>query len=347
MRQRFNPPSDRDDDVVVPDGWAEMAKEHWRVFLPTRYAGFVAEGTLEAKVAAAAHLLARGMREAMEHGVSEAEAWSALCEEHLLLPSEDEQPDPRSLNLDGGAVRRALTRACQYCCDDGMTDYAAWVAAMQKELQDEVAPHLEATWHSVTGAPPHSVARTVTWNMVRNTARRLFHIWVGQPELKWVREAWVHLRDKGLTSYHDELERSKVLVRLGTLHIMYREFCDLAFGQGDDSDGYWDDRDLDPLILAQLFPRKQRADPDEEEEADDDEGFTEELQELSRELRPEIYDALFEGFGGETGLFISLWRTPTENDPIHQESEAEIVSDVTADKLEAFSWIRGGMYVLH
>jgi hypothetical protein len=33
-------------------------------------------------------------------------------------------------------------------------------------------------------------------------------------------------------SYRNELERTMVLVRLGTLALIYREFCDLAFDEG-------------------------------------------------------------------------------------------------------------------
>ena len=83
------------------------------------------------------------------------------------------------------------------------------------------------------------------------------------------------------------------------------------------------------------------------------------LRELSQRVRPEIYEALKEGFDGDAMLFASLWRTPTEYDLRQQESVEEILAPAdlkaiysfpgneTARKLEALQWISEGMCQLH
>jgi hypothetical protein len=71
-----------------------MAKEHWKTFLPKMYVRLQAEGKLDEKAQQAAYLTANQMRELMEDGFSEKEAWQAFREEYMFLPSEDEQPDP-------------------------------------------------------------------------------------------------------------------------------------------------------------------------------------------------------------------------------------------------------------
>src|SRR5712692_9997160 len=99
MRQRFVPPLEEDDDHPVPEGWVEMAKEHWKMFLPKMYAHLEAEGKLEERAQRAAQFTADEMREAMKDGCSESEASQALREEWIFLPSEEEQPDPWTPNL--------------------------------------------------------------------------------------------------------------------------------------------------------------------------------------------------------------------------------------------------------
>ena len=80
--------------------------------------------------------------------------------------------------------------------------------------------------------------------------------------------------------------------------------------------------------------------PETERDEEDERLDTGALQELTHRVRPEIYEALVEGFGDDSMLFASLWRT------VHQESLEETLNEVTFDKAEAFSWICQGMYQL-
>ena len=69
------------------------------MFLPRNYACLEAEGKLDQAAQKAAYLTAVDMSEAMEDGTSESEAWRALREKWIFLPSEEEQPDPWTPNL--------------------------------------------------------------------------------------------------------------------------------------------------------------------------------------------------------------------------------------------------------
>ena len=269
-----------------------------------------------------------------------------LCGQDLEpgTASEEEQQDARSLNLDPDPIIRALTRVCGHYYDDGGTDYDTWAEVVRREITEEIEPCLEKAWEAVTGKPLVNPKRTMSWNEIRNIARILFNVWVDQPEMKWVRIAWRHLRAKGLTSYGTEVERTMVLVRLGTLSLMYREFCNVAFdeGTGDFDFVEWDRLGIEPSRLAQLVETETEPAEQYDEEAEDGFDSGKALQELSERVRPGIYEALKEGLGNDSMLFASLWRT------VHQGSLDDILNnELTGNKLDAFMWICEGMGRLH
>jgi len=341
--------------VVVPEGWAEMAKEHWRLFLPRMYARLQAEGKLDERALNATHVTAVEMSELMENGFSEKDAWRTL-REYIFLPSEEEQPDATSLNLKPAPIIRALTRVLGHLYDDGDIEYESFAENAREEIAEEITPYLEKAWEAVTGERPLYPKRTISWNEIRNAARALFNVWVDQPEMKWARKAWVHLRTKGLTSYRTDAERTMVLVRLGTLALMYREFCEVAFdeSQGNFEWVQWDQLGIESSTLPQLAHTEidsneadgGRAEDREEGatdngDADGDLDVDNALRQLSQRVRPEIYEALVDGFGDDSMLFASLWRT------VAHESLEDTVNYVTPEKGEAFSWICQGMAELH
>jgi hypothetical protein len=353
MRQEFVPPLDEDGDIVAPESWVDMAKEHWKIFLPKQYARLQAEGILDQEAQKAAYWTARNMSELIEEGFSEQEAWHACREDRIFLPSEDEQPDPLTPNLDPESFIPALRRACGHYYDQGGTDFDAWTESVRRDIAEEIAPHLEKAWESVTGKPPASPNRTMSWNGVRNLARAVFNVWVDQPELKWARSAWLCLRAKGLTSYRSDSERTLVLVRLGTLALMYREFCELAFDESQGSFEYvdWDQLGIESSALKQFtyvdtdskdaVGRDAAAGSPDNGQEDGGLDIDSALQELSERVRPEIYAALEEVFGGDSMLFASLWRS------VSDESLEDTLNEVTPEKGEAFSWICQGMELLH
>ena len=89
------------------------------MFLPKMHARLHAEGKLDEEAQRAAHFTAVEMSELMEDGFSEEGVWRAL-REGILLPSEYEQPDPWSLNLDPDLIIQTLTRLCGQHYDEGV-----------------------------------------------------------------------------------------------------------------------------------------------------------------------------------------------------------------------------------
>lgn len=58
-----------------------------------------------------------------------------------------------------------------------------------------------------------------------------YKVWSGNKELFWYQKAWKALDKGGLTLYKNSIERSLVIIRVFTLILIYKEFCDLAFGE--------------------------------------------------------------------------------------------------------------------
>jgi len=73
---------------------------------------------------------------------------------------------------------------------------------------------------------------TVWWEDISEDAASLFRVWTEGRELHWAKKSWEALGKRGLTSYADEVERARVVVRLMTLAAIYRDFCELVGGLG-------------------------------------------------------------------------------------------------------------------
>jgi len=181
----------------------------------------------------------------------------------------------------------------------------------------------------------------------------MFDVWVGQPELAWARKAWVALERNGLTLFSNELERTKVLIRAMTLGTIYREFCDLAHDEAWDSENLiWaEEMGLNSFRVAQLIGNDPEFSPDDD--ATESSLLDSALHSLIDDERGNICKALCEEFGGESMLFVSLWNSmyhekspdddPDDDEGFPESPEDVLNSDVTGEKLRAFSWISEGM----
>ena len=56
-------------------------------------------------------------------------------------------------------------------------------------------------------------------------------VWVKGREKYWYRKAWECLAKKGLTSFDSREEECLVYIRIATLNMIYREFCELALDE--------------------------------------------------------------------------------------------------------------------
>jgi hypothetical protein len=186
----------------------------------------------------------------------------------------------------------------------------------------------------------------VSWDAVLPIANETFHIWTGQPELCWAEQAWIHLTNAGLTVDGDPLDRLRGYVRLLVLASLYRDWCDLVWDEvEDDSPEVWLSAvEVSPLHIGQLLG------PDVFPEDD----VNEALNVMMARERPAVVEAILEGFGGVPGLFVALWRSdkplgqelPVDDDEDvwtdPPETEADILNDVTPEKMAAYEWIDGG-----
>jgi len=181
----------------------------------------------------------------------------------------------------------------------------------------------------------------------------MFDVWIGHPELAWARKAWGALERRGLTLFSNELERTKVLIRAMTLGTIYREFCDLAFDDAWDTEYLiWsEEMGLSSFRVAQLIGDNPEFDPDDD--APESSLLDSALYSLIDNEREDICKALCEEFGGVSMLFVSLWNSmydekspedkPGDDEGFPESPEDVLNSNVTGEKLRAFSWISNRM----
>ncbi len=187
-------------------------------------------------------------------------------------------------------------------------------------------------------SPAKAKSSRVTWKDVSDAASSMFRIWSGQPELRWGRAAWKVLGRRGLTEYSDEIERTKVLVRLMSLVTMYQEFCGLAWEEWHEPEyEMWaTELGMSPFRIGQLVSPEFQRDTEEETERLVEQA----LADLVEKARAEVYEALTNGFSGDSMLFVSLWKSNGSDKDVDPYF---VLNDVTFDKMGAFAWITNGM----
>jgi hypothetical protein len=202
------------------------------------------------------------------------------------------------------------------------------------------------------------------WEDVKSLARSSFNIWVDQPELQWAERAWAVLSKAGLTEHSDGPERCRAFARFMVLASFYRDWCAVARDewQEDEPDVWAEECDVDLVHVGQAVG----PDVDIEDQGDA-------FEELIRQERSTVVEALRSGFGGDDLLSVSLWRSsqPQGNpktqsvlldkeedeelrdtnhaddadDPwpnLGHETDDEILNNPTEEKLAAYAWITNG-----
>lgn len=200
--------------------------------------------------------------------------------------------------------------------------------------------------------------RTIQWEEISDMAEPLFRVWTDGREIEWAKKSWLALSKRNLTSYSDQVEQAKVILKLIALADIYREFCQQAFDESYESEyTVWaGELDLNIFRVAQCVgPQFER-----EEEADDQTLLDSAISRLVGEARPIIYDALKAEFGDDSLLFVSLWSTADfgrdedrrEDGKPRADQDAGINwaedaywilnTDLTGEKQRAFDWVRQG-----
>jgi hypothetical protein len=194
---------------------------------------------------------------------------------------------------------------------------------------------------------------SVPWSDVLPIADQAFCIWAGAPEQHWAKAAWAHLTQAGLAANDSSLDRARACIRFLVLASVYRDWCSLVWDEHEDDElGYWfTEANVNPIHVGQLLGCDETVSEDPEEALEESLGI------LVHRARGPVIAALLTGFDQVEGLFLSLWRSrkrpeddhialDEHNDPgdkfERQETDAQILNDVTGAKLAAYAWIADG-----
>jgi len=158
---------------------------------------------------------------------------------------------------------------------------------------------------------------------------------------------WQLLDQEGLTSGESRIERLEVHIRFLVLASLYRDWCSLVFDEIDDDwPALWlGPACVHPFHIGQMVGRDVDLDDPEHD-------LGEALNLLMDRERESVVAAILKGLGGDEGLFISLWRSMngTERQAVldeddeepSEETDSDILNDVTNETLAGYEWIREG-----
>lgn len=172
----------------------------------------------------------------------------------------------------------------------------------------------------------------LTWEEIEYLAARAFVTWSDHRwQIRWARRSWNILTKAGLTSYESDLGRCAAVFRLVALAQLHSDFSDIAWEEPVNCDSITDiphELDVEPFYAGQLAGDE----PDLEFDSDG-------IRFIARKYRHEVLSALLHGYGDETALFVSLWRTYPED---HFASTNEIVNSISTEKMAAYGWVTAG-----
>lgn len=197
-------------------------------------------------------------------------------------------------------------------------------------------------------------------------------VWVKGKEKYWYRKAWECLNKKGLTAYSSREEECLVYIRIATLNMIYREFCELAL---DESYEY----ELMAEIFGEYFSEFEigqlYAKHTDSEFVDDFKGnINYALCCLADSQRKIVYDALYSELD-YLGMFCGMYFTgytpncwfeynDEDDDCIYNERKTKInsydeywnailndindyINDFSYEDTAAFGWLMEGTYRIH
>src|ERR1019366_2211143 len=216
---------------------------------------------------------------------------------------------------------------------------------------------------------PERNRRCLTLEDIKEALEEAFE---GAHERLWANDAWAALIKLGLSDYSNELERCEAAVRFIAFAGFYKDWlaqveeCDRAFDYGEISTAL----NLTPFRLGQLIGRHSAflddSDFDPCKSLNSDEQLLQRAMfHLKFEARPVVVTALMAHYGGISGLFVAIWNSdkqprPADYDqkwekyeseraweiehlhvwvPPYQDTDDEILNDVTGDKMRLWTWL--------
>ena len=196
-------------------------------------------------------------------------------------------------------------------------------------------------------------------------------VWVNGREKFWYRKAWECLSKNGLTSYNSREEECLVYIRIATLNMIYREFCELALDEIYEYECMAEtfEENLSEIEIGQLYAKYTDSDFIDDFSGNIDYA----LCCLADSQRKAVYDALYKEldyFGMFCGMYFTGY-TPNcwfedddEDDYILLERKTKInsyddywhsiqndineyMTDLSIEDTAAFGWIMEGTYRIH
>lgn len=186
--------------------------------------------------------------------------------------------------------------------------------------------------------PIESASDTVAWEDIESAARQMFHVWMGNGEIEWVKECWQHFANKGLTGNLTKLDATATHLRLLALARIYEQFCGYAWEENPETpiDYLAENLTIDPLALGILAG--QAATESFDEDYDDDELREAALIAATDAMRDGIHTCLAKAFGGSVPLYSRMSATNRSADSEDSGSEFE----VTGSNCSALEFVTQG-----
>lgn len=187
------------------------------------------------------------------------------------------------------------------------------------------------------------MSRTLSWFDIEPTARKVFSIWMGHPEINWAKQAWDYVINQGLANYSDESEKTWAVVRFIALASIYLRYCEIAWSEEVFFDyPTW----AEELGLSADNADKLIGNADEYEDfAYENKSFHTMLGYLAYQVRYEVFLTIKAGFGDEIKLYDSLIHSTASSDEwekYRKDGEFDGQGDIPSDETTVMSWIMQG-----
>ena len=181
-----------------------------------------------------------------------------------------------------------------------------------------------------------STTDKLEWKEVEYAAEQIFDQWGGEHILRWVEEAWGHLKTAELTESGSLLELTQAQLRLIVLAELVGSYRKYALGESSDDVTWYsaEHLDIDQLALGILAGRSS----DILNDSDDSTLLAEALDQVVADLKPTVVSCLTSAFGEAHGLHKSLWNAVTGSD----DPDTDEAFEPAADQLSAYAHVEQG-----
>lgn len=193
----------------------------------------------------------------------------------------------------------------------------------------------------------------LAWSDLEEFAAEVFDIFTEHPEIAWARTSWQILIEKDLTTCFGPIDRTLVMCRFFAMGALFHGFWNFGAGEGSvDLSDWANSAGLSTFRVGETagkFRDESFAYEDDDDmwvEEDDAYLFEEGLQELVEREYPKVVDALRDGYGNTSKLFVSLWLSSDKTYAGLRNWPREVFDDVVnhdlSDKGPAFMWLDQG-----